>query len=101
MSPLIPQSLLSHIPDLYATEETKDPLCHVKLFTPDANWTWYVIELSRSDNDTCIGFVQGLEDELGYFSLAEIESLTSPLGLKVERDLYFNPQPLSSIRQEG
>ena len=34
--------------------------------------------------------------ELGYVSLAEIESVKGPLGLGIERDLYFRPRfPLS------
>jgi len=41
MSKLIPQILLSDIPDLYETEGETNPLCYVKLFTPDSNWTWY------------------------------------------------------------
>ncbi len=44
MSKLIPQTLLNNIPDLYDTEGEKDPLCHIKLFTPDSNWTWYIME---------------------------------------------------------
>lgn len=31
MGKLIPQTLLSDIPDLYATEGVLDPLCYVKL----------------------------------------------------------------------
>ena len=55
MSKLIPQTLLSDIPDLYATEGETNPLCYVKLFTPDSNWTWYIIEFSKSDRNTCYG----------------------------------------------
>lgn len=99
MGKLIPQTLLSDIPDLYATEELKDPLCYVKLFTPDSNWTWFIIEFSKSDRNTCYGYVQGLEDELGYFTLEELESVHGPLGLSIERDLYFKPTLLSTIKE--
>ena len=97
---LIPKNLLANIPDLYETEGTKDPICHVKLFTPDANWTWYIIELSKEDSKTCFGYVEGLESELGYFSLEELESLRGSLGLAVERDLSFNPTLLSKIKDK-
>jgi len=100
MGKLIPQTLLSDIPDLYATEEQKDPICCVKLFTPDSNWTWYIIEFSKSDRDTCYGYVQGLESELGYFTLGELESVHGALGLGVERDLYFKPTSLNTIKKE-
>jgi hypothetical protein len=48
--------------------------------------------------DLLFGLVQGLEEELGYFSLSELESVRV-LGLPVERDLYFTPKPLSALRQ--
>ena len=98
MSKLIPQILLSDIPDLYATEGEINPLCYVKLFTPDSNWTWYIIEVSKTDN-TCYGYVNGLDSELGYFDLSEIELLNGPLGLAVERDLSFTPTTFSTIKK--
>jgi len=100
MSKLIPQTLLSDIPDLYETENTLDPICHVKLFTPDSNFTWYIIEFSKADVSTCFGFVQGLDSELGYFTLEELESVHGSLGLSVERDLSFTPTPFSKIKGE-
>ena len=98
MSKLIPQTLLSDIPDLYETEERSDPICQVKLFTPDSNWTWYIIELSKADANTCYGYVQGLENELGYFSLLELEMIHGSLGLAIERDMSFKPIAFSKIR---
>ena len=98
MSKLIPQTLLSDIPDLYTQENVKDPLCHFKLFTPDSNWTWYVIELSKENKQTCFGYVIGLESELGYFNLSEIEEVRGSLGLAVEVDTSFTPTLLSQIK---
>jgi hypothetical protein len=34
-------------------------------------------------------------DEWGYFSLSELRSVKGPFGLGIERDLYFDPQPIS------
>ena len=59
-----------------------------KFFTPDANWTWYATEFYPEDG-TLFGLVDGLEKELGYFSLAELESVRGPLGLSIERDRHF------------
>ena len=64
---------------------------------PDANWTWYIIELSKSDTNTCYGYVHGLESELGYFTLEELESVHGSLGLAIERDLSFKPTAFSKI----
>ena len=97
MSKLLTKSTLDTIPNLYETEELDDPVCHIKLFTPDSSFTWYIIE-SSIDEDICYGYVVGLESELGYFSLKEIESIRGTLGLGVERDLSFKPTPLSTIK---
>jgi len=93
---LLTKELREKLPPLYATEHDPDPLVRVKFFTPDSNWTWYVIEFDGED--TFFGYVAGFEAELGYFSLSELESVRGPLGLKVERDLYFTPVSLSKVR---
>lgn len=95
---LIPKELLSKIPYLYETENTKDPTCHIKLFTPDSNFTWYITEISK-DNNTCFGYVVGHEAEFGYFNLKELESIRGPLNLKIERDTSFQPTPLSEVKK--
>lgn len=100
MNDLIPSTLLSEIPDLYASENETDPLVRVKLFTPDSNWSWFITEVSQSDGDTCFGLVIGLEVELGYFSLSELSQVRGVLGLPVERDLYFTPKSLSEVQKE-
>jgi len=97
---LIPNDLISTIPNLYNTEDEEDPICHIKLFTPDANWTWYIIEFSIEDNDTCFGYVVGLESELGYFSLSEVEAVRGNLRLPTERDLGFIPTKLSEVKKK-
>ena len=98
MGKLIPDEILSSIPDLYETEGSLNPICHVKLFTPDSSWTWFVIEYS-ADRSTCYGYVQGLDSELGYFTLEELESVHGPLGLAIERDLSFTPTPFATIKK--
>lgn len=95
---LIPQEMHHTIPDLYETEEIPDPICHIKLFLPNTHWTWYITELSKQDHNLCFGYVIGLENELGYFTLQELESLQSSLGISVERDESFMPTPLSKIK---
>lgn len=46
------------------------------------------------------GLVKGMEDELGYFSLEELESISGPGGLKIERDMYFKPCTLREARNQ-
>ena len=98
MSKLLTEQRLSKLPDLYTTENQTDPLCHIKLFTPDSSWSWYIIELSKEDKVTCFGYVIGLESELGYFNLSEIEEVRGSLGLAVEVDTSFTPTLFSKIK---
>lgn len=92
----IPDEVRDKIPKLYTTENDTDPTVWIKLFTPDSSWTWYITEYDGED--LCFGLVAGHETELGYFSLAEIASVHGPLGLRIERDIWFTPKPLSTVK---
>ncbi len=98
MGNLIPKELIEKmkIPKLYETEEQKDPIAHIKLFID--GWTWYIIEIDKSDYNTCYGLEDGFEQELGYFTIKELENLRGQFGLKVELDSSFTPTQLSKIR---
>ena len=98
MSKLLPLSIIKNIPNLYETENKEEKLCYVKLFLADSSWTWYIIEIDKEDNNTCFGFVDGVEQELGYFSLSELESISDSYGLKAELDSSFKATRLSKIK---
>lgn len=86
------------LPALRAQEGREDPIVHIKFFTPDSSWTWYVTEGSPEEGDFIFfGFVVGFEKEWGYFALSELESARGPLGLPIERDLHFEPGPFSEV----
>lgn len=87
---LITKGIEEKLPRLYSQEKVKNPKIVVKFFTPRSNWSWYVIEGEEvNGNWQFFGMVHGLEKELGYFNLKELESLKSPMGLKIERDKWF------------
>jgi len=96
---LLNDELIKILPPLYSTENIKDPLIQCKFFTPDSSWTWYVLEYDKT-NEIFFGYVCGFENELGYFSLEELESVTGALNLNIERDISFKPKKLSVIRKE-
>jgi len=100
---LLPVGLRKRLPALRSQEESSNPFVYAKFFTPDAQWTWYVTEGSVEEDDFIFfGYVIGLENEWGYFSLAELESVRGPLGLPIERDLYFTEGPFEDVmRREG
>jgi hypothetical protein len=95
---LLTQEVLSRLPALGSQENEKDPIVQVKFFTPDAGWTWYATEGSPEGDDFIFfGYVQGVEPEWGYFSLRELRTVRGALGLPVERDLHFDPRPMSQV----
>jgi len=96
---LMPDDVRKGLPGLYAQEELgPDAVAHVKYFTPDSSWTWYATEFDGED--TFFGLVDGFEKELGYFSLGEMQNVRGPLGLHIERDLYWQPKTLREIAPE-
>ena len=96
MNKLNREELKKNLPPLYSQEQNPDPMVWVKFFTPWSNWTWYALEFDGED--LCFGWVKGLEAELGYFSLSELEEVRGPFGLQIEQDLYFRPVRLSQIQ---
>jgi len=95
---LLDQASREALPPLYANEELGlAAQALVKFFTPDSNWTWYASEFDG--DDIFFGLVSGLEIELGYFSLSELQSIKGPLGLPIERDLHFEPKTLKELRE--
>src|SRR5574338_1404898 len=98
---LLTQEIRNRLPKIYQTDGVKleDKTIHAKFFTPWSNWTWYVFEGEPEGDDfRFFGYVEGLESEMGYFMLSELESVRGPGGLKIERDLYFDPTPFSTIK---
>lgn len=95
---LLPQEIAKKLPAIGATGEVKDPMVQVKFFTPWAGWTWYAIEYDGKD--IFYGWVVGLEKEFGSFSLKELESIEGPFGLWIERDINFDPRPISEVMKE-
>ncbi|NLI41999.1 MAG: DUF2958 domain-containing protein, partial [Caldisericales bacterium] len=91
------RELRSRLPPLRSTKAQPDFLIQLKFFTPDSNWTWYAIEFDGED--LFFGLVIGFEAELGYFRLSELQNVRGPLGLPIERDMFFPPIPLSHIRK--
>jgi hypothetical protein len=63
----------------------------IKLFDPAGAATWLISEIQPYDDDILFGLCDlGMGfPELGTVSLAELESLRRPFGLRIERDLFF------------
>jgi exonuclease III len=105
---LLPKEIREKLPALYSQDgKGGKAIVQVKFFTPDSNWTWYATEGEPMLNDAgsevdfqFFGLVDGLEKELGYFMLSELEEVRGPMGLPIERDLHWQPKTLSEIAPE-
>ena len=92
-APLIPAGVV--IPDLYAAEgQGEAALVYAHLVHPLTEWHWYVLEVSREDEDRIFALVDGWALELSYASLAELEAN----GVKTDAD--WQPRPLSEVRRD-
>lgn len=95
---LLTEELKRVLPRLYSQEGDPNPVVHCRFFTPDSNWTWYVTEGEPEGDDfRFFGYVRGLEEEWGYFLLSELEAARGPLGLPIERGLYFQPGRFTDV----
>jgi len=96
---LLTKTILKKIPPLYAQDgKGNDAIAYLKLFLPWSSWTWYITEMNP-ETEECFGLVDGFERELGYFNLSELANITGPFGLKIERDIAFEPTPLNNLLQ--
>ncbi len=93
---LLTKEIIEKLPPLYSQDNVAAPIVHVKFFCPWNQWTWFPYEFDGKD--TFFGKVVGLETEMGYFSLKELQSVSGPGGLGIERDLYWKPKPLSQCK---
>ena len=96
---LLTKEIEKKLPPLYTNEnkEPEDIQIIVKFFHPYSNWAWYATEGKAEDNDfTFFGYVRGFDNELGYFSLSELESVNFK-GIGIERDMYFGKHTLAEV----
>ena len=85
---LLTKADLKRLPPLYSQSEKdpKDVLVPVKFFNPGGAGSWFATEFDPVER-SFFGYVTGLQvDELGYFSLDELQSFRGRFGLGIERD---------------
>jgi hypothetical protein len=124
MSELLPDAIKATLPKLYAQERVKDPIVHLHFYaTGSEQWHWYITEGSvKHGNFMMFAWVVGWENELGYVSLVEMESVNDhsiQLSLpampgfdiipgptlkdiidgNIIRDEAWTPKPLSAVKK--
>ena len=88
---LLTKEIMAKLPKL-GSMDGKDPATVpiiVKFFSPYNGWSWYSTEGEQRGTDwEFFGLVRGFENELGYFTLSELNVKRGRLPL-VERDMFF------------
>lgn len=92
---LLTEEIKQMLPKLYEQDgKGMEAIAYVHFFDTLSYWHWFGSEGQAEGEDFIFfGLVKGHDNELGYFSLNELESL----GERIERDLYFTPTPLSEL----
>jgi len=98
MKNLLTSELLSRFAELGPQDEP-NPLIVTKFFTPWSRWTWFAFSYNP-ENGIFFGLIKGTETELGYFAMEDLRELRGPIGLRVERDLYWREKRLSDQKKE-
>ena len=94
---LLTQANLKALPAQGSTIGQGDgAIAQVKFFCPWSNWTWYATEYNP-EGKLFYGLVEGFDKEVGYWGLEELEDIVGPMGLKIERDMYFTPTPIREL----
>jgi hypothetical protein len=81
-------------------QNAKDPVVIAKFFNPTGGQSWFATEYNPKDK-CFFGYASlfgDYNDEWGYFSLDELESIkTPPFGLGIERDLHCGEKKISEF----
>ena len=72
----------------------------VHLFNPTGAGDWYIYEYNE-DTQIAFGYVSIFNDhcdEFGDFAVWELQEYKGRMGLGIERDLHWTPQPLKELK---
>ena len=98
---LLTKELEARFKEVGSQEEktTEETLVIAKFFNPAGAGYWFATEYNPEDK-LFFGYVSlfgDYNDELGYFTLQELEDYRGQFGLGIERDLHFSETKLSDI----
>ncbi|WP_075343128.1 DUF2958 domain-containing protein [Tenacibaculum agarivorans] len=96
---LLTDTLRKRFQEIGRQDNTSDPIVIAKFFNPSGAGTWFATEYYPEDQ-VFYCYVTGLfEDEWGYTSLIEMKAYKSQFGLGIERDICFQEQRFSKIKE--
>jgi len=99
---LMTKELEARFAKVGSQEHVKDPIVIARFFNPTGIGRWFATEYDPKTR-ICFGYASlfgDYNDEWGYFSLDELEAFKGKAGLGVERNLYCDEVPMSTIIKE-
>lgn len=96
---LLTKEILARFAKIGSQENSNDPIIIAKFFNSTGAGTWYATEYDPAERNF-FGYVSIFgdhNDELGYFSLDELESVKGRFGLGIERDRWWTEKKLSEV----
>lgn len=99
---LMTKELEKRFAEVGTQEDAKDPMVIAKYFDPCGAYTFLAIS-HEPEERLLFGYASLWNDhnnEFGYTSLDELESIRGALGLGIERDLYLGELPLSIVKNK-
>lgn len=99
---LVTKEVENKMPKINETSNQKDPICLVHYFNPQGAGNWFGIEYDKETGIMygCASIFGDHNDELGDFSIKELEDYRGMFGMSIERDLYWDPKPLSEVKAQ-
>ena len=98
---LLTKELEKRFAQVGSQENNEDPIVVAKFFNPAGIGDWFATEYDP-ENRIFFGYVSLFNDhnnEWGYFSLDELESVKGPLGLGIERDMYCGEKTINEWKE--
>ena len=96
---LLTKSITEKAKEQYDKGSDMEQMIVAKFFNPVGSWTWYLMNMA-DNGDYCWGIVDGFAVEMGSFSINELEEQKLPLGMTIERDLYFEPMKAKDVWEQ-
>jgi len=81
----------------YPLGSSFDQMVVAKFFDPTGSYAWYLMNQDPADPDYLWGIGDRYAVECGSFSLAKLRTYRGPLGIGIERDKLFKPEPARVI----
>lgn len=95
---LMTKTLAKKIPALYEQDGKGDDAIVYAHWFSLTGWDWYCTEYDPEQR-LCFGLVKGLADELGYWTIGQLEEVNEGRPFQIiERDMYWTPCKLSEVR---